>query len=173
MRSGRLLTIALVVTLFAGAGVARGTPTDVFFSEYIEGSSYNKALEIYNGTGAPVDLAGGNYVIQMYFNGSWIDRLTIAPGPTAVADGDVYGHRTRRLPIGDPRSGGPDRRTATNWFNGDDAVVLRKGGASGPIVDVIGEVGFDPGTEWGFGLESTQDNTLRRRGSIEAGIRQR
>ena len=36
-------------------------PTDLFFSEYIEGSSSNKALEIYNGTGAAVDLAGGGY----------------------------------------------------------------------------------------------------------------
>ena len=30
---------------------------DLFFSEYAEGSSYNKYIEIYNGTGAPVDLA--------------------------------------------------------------------------------------------------------------------
>ena len=34
------------------------------------------------------------------------------------------------------------------WYNGDDAVVLRKGGA---VVDVIGQVGFDPGSEWGSG----------------------
>ena len=36
MFSGRkaLLTIALVVTVLGGAGVARGTATDVFFSEY-------------------------------------------------------------------------------------------------------------------------------------------
>ena len=36
-------------------------------------------------------------------------------------------------------------------------------------MDVIGQIGFDPGTEWGTGLESTADNTLRRKGSIEAG----
>ncbi len=33
------------------AALATSQPTDVFFSEYIEGSSNNKALEIYNGVG--------------------------------------------------------------------------------------------------------------------------
>jgi predicted extracellular nuclease len=37
---------------------------DLFFSEYIEGSSNNKALEIYNGTGAAIDLAAAGYVVQ-------------------------------------------------------------------------------------------------------------
>ncbi len=169
MKRGRagLLTIALVVTLFGGAGVARGTPTDVFFSEYIEGSSNNKALEIYNGTGVTVNLASGGYTVQMYFNGSSVNPLNIALTGTALASGDVY--------VLAQASAGPaiiaqaDQTNGSGWFNGDDAVVLRKGGAGGPIVDVIGEVGFDPGTEWGSGFESTQDNTLRRKGSIEAG----
>jgi predicted extracellular nuclease len=169
MTSGRgaLLTIALVVTLFAGAGVARGTPTDVFFSEYIEGSSNNKALEIYNGTGAPVDLAAGNYTVQMFFNGSSINPLNIALTGGAVADGDVY---VLAQSTADPAIlAQADQTNGAGWFNGNDAVVLRKGGTSGPIVDVIGQVGFNPGTEWGSGLVSTADNTLRRKGSIEAG----
>ncbi|HEX8779742.1 MAG TPA: hypothetical protein VF728_01050, partial [Nocardioides sp.] len=41
----------------AGVGPASAAPTELFFSEYIEGSSNNKALEIYNGTGAAVNLA--------------------------------------------------------------------------------------------------------------------
>src|SRR4051812_32688074 len=53
-----------------GAQAAAAAPTDVFFSEYIEGSSNNKALEIFNGTGAPVNLATGGYAIKMYFNGA-------------------------------------------------------------------------------------------------------
>ena len=40
-RRKALLAIALVVTVLGGAGVARGTPTDVIFSEYIEGSIKN------------------------------------------------------------------------------------------------------------------------------------
>ena len=34
---------------------------------------------------------------------------------------------------------------------------------------MIGQIGFDPGTEWGTGLTSTADNTLRRKASVEAG----
>ena len=37
------------------------------------------------------------------------------------------------------------------------------------MLDVIGQTGFDPGTEWGTGLTSTADNTLRRKASVEAG----
>ena len=48
----------------------------------------------------------------------------------------------------------------TLTFNGDDAVVLRRGST---ILDVIGQVGLDPGSEWGSGLTSTADNTIRRK----------
>ena len=36
-------------------------------------------------------------------------------------------------------------------------VALKK---EGLIIDVIGQIGTDPGTEWGSGLTSTADNTL-------------
>ena len=34
-----------------------GVATDLFFSEYAEGSSDNKYLEIFNGTGNDIDLS--------------------------------------------------------------------------------------------------------------------
>ena len=49
---------------------AAAAPTELFFTEYIEGSSNNKALEIYNGTGAAINLATGGYSVQMFFNGN-------------------------------------------------------------------------------------------------------
>jgi predicted extracellular nuclease len=166
-RRGALLTLAAAIVVLGGAGVARGTPTDLFFSEYIEGSSNNKALEIFNGTGATVDLAAGGYTVQMYFNGNPVSTLSIALTGTAVASRDVY--VLAQSSASPPILAQADQTNGAGWFNGDDAVVLRKGGSAGSIVDVIGDVGFDPGTEWGSGLESTQDNTLRRKGSIEAG----
>ena len=54
---------ALLVAFLIGATAARphaSAPTELFFSEYIEGSSNNKALEIYNGTGVSVDLVSCN-----------------------------------------------------------------------------------------------------------------
>ena len=34
------------------------------------------------------------------------------------------------------------------------------------MLDVIGQIGSDPGTEWGAGLTSTADNTLRRNATV-------
>src|SRR6185503_17840818 len=59
-----------------------------------------------------------------------------------------------------------DQTNGAGWFNGDDAVGLRKGMT---VLAVIGQIGADPGTEWGSGLTSTADNTLRRKASVEAG----
>ncbi|MBG1267000.1 ExeM/NucH family extracellular endonuclease [Nostoc sp. WHI] len=138
----------------------------LFFSEYIEGSSNNKALEIYNSTGATIDLTAGNYVVQFYFNGSTTAGLTI-PLTGTVANGDVFvlAQSSASAPI----LAQADQTSGAAWFNGDDAIVLRQGGASGMLLDSIGQIGFDPGTEWGTGLISTADNTLRRNSSITTG----
>ncbi|CAG0978228.1 hypothetical protein ANAEL_01576 [Anaerolineales bacterium] len=138
-------------------------PTELFFSEYIEGSSNNKALEIYNGTGAAINLATGGYNVQMFFNGNPVSTLTINL-TGSVANGDVYvlAQSSANATI----LAQADQTNGSGWFNGDDAVVLRKGTV---VIDVLGQVGFDPGTEWGTGLISTADNTLRRAATICAG----
>jgi hypothetical protein len=150
--------------LFLLAAVpAAAQPGELFISEYIEGSSNNKAIEIYNGTGAAISLAAGGYNIQMFFNGNAVSTLTINLTGT-VAAGDVYviAHSSATAAI----LAQADQTNGSGWFNGDDAVVLRKGTA---IIDVIGQIGFDPGTEWGTGLASTADNTLRRQALVCAG----
>jgi predicted extracellular nuclease len=154
---------AFLFVLAAGAVPAQAQPTELFFSEYIEGSSNNKALEIFNGTGACVDLGAAGYNVQMYFNGSASAGLTINLLGT-VATGGVFvlaqsSANATILAVADQTNG-------SGWFNGDDAVVLRRGTT---IIDVIGQIGFDPGTEWGSGLTSTADNTLRRKGSVLQG----
>ena len=60
----------------------------LFFSEYAEGSSYNKYLEIYNGTGASVTLT--NYQIAQSTNGSGWQYYHIFPSGSSIADGDVW-----------------------------------------------------------------------------------
>ncbi|MBD2357324.1 ExeM/NucH family extracellular endonuclease [Tolypothrix sp. FACHB-123] len=138
----------------------------LFFSEYIEGSSNNKALEIFNGTGAVIDLAAGNYVVQFYFNGNLNAGLTINLTGT-IAPGDVFvlAQSSANATI----LAQADQTNGAGWFNGDDAIVLRQGGANGAIIDSIGQIGFDPGAEWGTNLTSTADNTLRRKTNITTG----
>jgi uncharacterized protein len=156
-----LLVGALVLLL--GVQHAQSAPTELFISEYIEGSSNNKALEIYNGTGAPVNLASEGYNVQMFFNGGTTAGLTINLTGT-VANGDVY--VLAQSSAGAAILAQADQTNGAGWFNGDDAVVLGHGTTT---IDVVGQIGTDPGTEWGTGLTSTLDNTLRRKPTVQAG----
>jgi predicted extracellular nuclease len=154
----------LVATLLTVTGSQpRAAATELFFSEYVEGTSNNKALEIYNATGVALDLAAESYNVQMFFNGNPVSTLTINL-TGVVADGDVYvlAHASAGAAI----LAEANQTNGAGWYNGDDAVVLRKGTT---IVDAIGQVGFDPGTEWGSALTSTADNTLRRKPAVCAG----
>ena len=56
----------------SGRGRVSRDAIDLFFSEYAEGSSNNKYLEIYNGTGADVDLS--NYSLSSCSNGCDTDN---------------------------------------------------------------------------------------------------
>jgi len=138
-------------------------PADLFFSEYIEGDSNNKALEIYNNTGSPVDLATKSYNIKMYMNGNSSPGLTINLTGT-VGNNDVYvlAHSSASPTI----LAVADQVNGASWYNGNDTVALYEGSN---LIDVIGQIGFDPGTEWGTGDTSTADNTLVRKCEITQG----
>jgi len=160
----RDLTGLVVLTHLCGVLVALAPPAELFFSEYVEGSSYNKAIEICNGSGEAVDLGGGMYNVQIFYNGALTPGATIwLTGTVAASDVYVLGHvsasATGILSQADQLSGNVS-------FNGNDAVVLRKNDV---FIDVIGQIGLDPGTEWGISLTSTANNTLRRKMSITAG----
>lgn len=157
-----LSLVAAVLAVPTGRADA-AVATELFFSEYVEGSSNNKALEVFNGTDQAIDLVAGDYDVQMFFNGNPVAGSTIDLTGT-VASGDVFvlAHASAAPTI----LGAADQTNGSGWFNGDDAVVLRRGGV---VVDSIGQVGVDPGSEWGSGLTSTADNTLRRMASVTAG----
>src|SRR5690606_32153386 len=110
-----LFALLCLTALLGAARPAQAQATELFFSEYIEGSSNNKALEIYNGTGAPVDLAAGGYSVQVFFNGSASSGLTVDLTGT-VADGDVYvvAHASADPAI----QAQADQTNGAGWFNG-------------------------------------------------------
>ena len=137
--------------------------SDLYFSEYVEGSSNNKAIEIYNPTGQAVDLSA--YKVTQYNNGSASVSSTLAlsgalqPGATYV-----IANANAATAILDKAQFKTTSQVMT--YNGDDALALVKGTTN---LDVLGQIGVDPGTEWGSGLTSTADNTLRRKASVTAG----
>jgi hypothetical protein len=141
--------------------------TEAFFSEYVEGSSNNKGVEIYNPTGATIDLVAGNYVVATYHNGNGnLNNPTTTNALNgSISSGDVFllAHSSAAF------SGIADQTFGGGWFNGDDAVVLWKGGVGATIIDVIGKVGEDPGSQWGSGNASTANNTIRRKSTINVG----
>ncbi len=133
--------------------------TDLFISEYIEGSSNNKAIEIYNGTGQSVNLS--DYSVKLFANGSETATNThtftggvLAHGQTVVL---VHGSAAAAFKV----LGSIDSLVAN--FNGDDAIGLYK---KEVLIDVFGVIGNDPGTAWTWEGGSTVDRTLVRKASI-------
>ncbi|MBD1379914.1 5'-nucleotidase C-terminal domain-containing protein [Metabacillus arenae] len=126
---------------------------DLFFSEYIEGSSNNKAIEIYNVTGKPVDLNG--YVIELYSNGKTEAGSTLELQGT-LENNDVYviAHAQANETI----AGQADTKSGVANFNGDDALVLKK---NNQVIDTIHTVGSNE--------EIIKDLTLVRKSSILKG----
>ena len=159
--------LAVAVPVVLTPPPASAAPTELFFSEYIEGSSNNKAVEIYNGTGVAVDLSGGGYVVQVYANGAAAPTSTISLlGSVVSGDVRVLANTASSAAI----LAQADQTSGSLNHNGNDTVVLRKGGATGAILDVFGQVGVDPGAAWGAGTATTTVNsTLRRKTAVQAG----
>lgn len=135
----------------------------LFFSQYIEGSSNNKALEIVNLTGSDVVLTD-NYSVEIYFNGSSSAGRNIALNGT-VSNRDVFVVANSNSAPGILAE--TDQTTGSLTFNGNDAIILR--GPDNTILDVIGRVGENPGSEWGTGDTSTANNTLLRNTNTRVG----
>jgi predicted extracellular nuclease len=132
------------------------TPSDLIISEYVEGSSTNKALELYNPTGAALDLSG--YALRVYFNGN--TTFTNFPLSGSVPAGGTFVFADNLL------ASYAQQTTSAGLWNGDDTIVLVHGT---DVVDSFGQIGTDPGTAWGTGLTSTVDHTLRRKSSVVVG----
>lgn len=139
--------------------------TDLFFSEYVEGTSTNKYVEIFNGTGANVDLS--NYRVRLYSNGSNTASGTANDVQLSgtLANGGTVVLRNSGASI----YSGTATVVASVNFNGNDAVALYKI-STASNVDIIGRIGQDPGSAWTSGSLSTMDQTLVRKASVISGV---
>ena len=188
-----LPAFALLLSTFSFAQLT--DCNDLFISEYVEGWSNNKALEIYNPTDEAIDLSA--YMVIRYSNGSTSASAANAIQLTGtVAAGDVHVGVLEKLdengegqeaPIWDSLQVKadafycPEYNTSNAWyFNGNDALVLAKGSVNdinnAMLVDIFGKIGEDPGVAWtsdfpytGAGLEVTKDHSMIRKSSILRG----
>lgn len=163
-----LVTASLTAVAYSAPATSTPTvvPTDLIISEYVEGSSTNKALELFNGTDEPINLE--KYVVEVSFNG----RTTatglalagvVAPGETYLVGTASEGSAlAERLDWQLPES--------ANLWNGNDTIVLTAGETPNRVpVDSFGQRGVDPGPAWGEGETSTQNRTLRRQATVCVG----
>jgi predicted extracellular nuclease len=180
-----LLFLSVIATTFLNAQIV--DCNELFFSEYIEGWSQNKAIEVYNPTNATVDLS--DYRIERYSNGatnSSAGGITTLSGMLASGDAFVLTNgesdTTSTFGFCDPillamaDFAEPNGSYPTPMhMNGNDAMVLTKNGL---IIDVIGKVGEDPSSgAWtadaasGFTLGTwwTANHTLIRKSTVLKG----
>jgi len=147
----------------------QGVANTVFFSEWAEGTSYNKYIEIYNGTGEEIDLS--TYKISSCSNGcdtegEWdYPNQVIFDAGTMVAAGDVFvlAHPSADQSILDQA----DNTSFTYMSNGNDAVGLVST-ATGFIVDLIGDMSNSPPDAWDVAgtPSATNEQTIVRKPSV-------
>ncbi len=177
-----LLSFAIAASTFTLN--AQSFCTELFFSEMVEGSGNNKAMEIYNPTQAPVNLS--NYRIVRYSNGSTIgaDSFALAGTLAALDVWVVANGQTTTAPnspacdtvlqnMADQLGGAyPDPQ----YQNGDDAICLVRVSPYA-IIDIYGKIGEDPGQSWSDvfpytdaqGAWWTKDHTLVRKSVVTGG----
>jgi|GEM_PF-5988706 len=145
--------------------------SDLFISEYVEGSSNNKYIELYNPTSSTITLRDATrsyYRLAQYNNGSSTATSYLFPVNASIAPYGVYvvAHPSATLPL----QSGPDH-TVSITFNGNDVVALQKttDGSTYNSIDVLGEIGVDPGSAWTAGGITTVDKTLVRKPTVVLG----
>jgi endonuclease I/chitodextrinase len=130
------------------------TPTisELYLSEYLEGSSNNKALEITNKTGVSVSLSGYSIKKQTNGAGSWSTGLNLS-GTLANNGKFVIVNSSISSACYSTTTANISTAVGEVTFNGNDAVGLFKNGV---LIDVIGV--FNGGT-----ANFSADETLRRK----------
>ncbi|GAA0790819.1 MULTISPECIES: endonuclease [Pseudomonadati] len=149
-----------------GACSSEATPGLLLLTEYIEGSSNNKAIEISNVGGSAIDLDANVYKLTLFGNGADASN----PGNSETLTGTLDPGKSLVF----HNSGAADafkvgNASTVTFFNGDDALVLTKDDV---VIDRFGKRGEDPGSAWTDPNDanfSTANKTLRRKASVTAG----
>ncbi|MBL0763945.1 endonuclease [Marivirga atlantica] len=130
----------------------RGNASDLFISEYIEGSSYNKGIELANFTGSDVNLSSYSLMKSTNGSGSWGSEYSLS-GDLSSGEVFVIVHSSADAAM----QAQADISTGSGivTFNGNDAIGLFKNGA---LIDLLG----NPNDAVNF----AQDITLVRKSTV-------
>lgn len=183
MKKFLLLCTAACASLFSQAQNC----SDIFISEYLEGTHNNKAIELYNPTANAI-LLDGQYSMGRDRDGAGNPMLMPITGLI-----QPYSTRVFVLDKRDPNGTGNEtpifadlqakadtfvnpvyvQNNSPMYFNGDDAFALVKNGNT--LLDVVGKIGEDPGEGWfvpgdPFTRWWTVDNTLIRKSTVQHGV---
>lgn len=146
---------------------------DLFISEYTTAGTYDRAIEIYNGTGR--DICLGDYSIKYYLNGSTELNTNLSSLDT-IKPNQCYVVMEYFKDINVSNEGVfyKDLNLIGYVFNGDDAIALMK---NGEYVDIFGCLGELPSGSYGWCYPATSPTirtkgaTLRRKSNVSKGIK--
>ncbi|MBL6657415.1 MAG: lamin tail domain-containing protein [Flavobacteriales bacterium] len=179
-----------VASLFSFSLIAQDC-SEIFISEYVEGSSNNKAIEIYNPTSSAVDL--GAYKVVRYANGNGnidgsggSDEMTLSGSLSPYSTWIITNSDTNstnefgyiEIELYNMADQLAPEYPSPLYMNGNDAIGLIKNGV---LVDLIGKISEDPGDAWtddvtaGFtdangGAWWTKNHTLVRKRTVKKGV---
>ena len=157
-------TLVLAITTLNVFAQNPSPCSELFFSEYIEGNSFNKVIEIYNPSSVSKDLS--NYKLLLFSNGNDTANATVTLSGILPS--------TETFVVCHPQADSivltmADYNSPVINFNGNDAFALYNI-ITGDTIDRIGVIGFDPGiTGWTVDTGYTQNNTLVRKASVNNG----
>ena len=139
-----------------------GLCDDLIISEYIEGESHNKAIELFNPSGVEIDLTP--YTMELYNNGATEPNQeldlegTMLPGDTYVIGNSQATPALQNM---------SDITSQLTWYNGNDALVLSKNGVAIDIMGVVGQSSDDAWTVSSGGAMA--EHTLVRKPNVGHG----
>ena len=143
--------------IVGGGGVDPEPSTgELFISEYVEGSSYNKYIEIYNPTSQSIDLSSYVLKLEQDGKGTWTKEATLS-GSLASKSVIIYKNSQATAYTGEAIV----NNDVIN-FNGNDPVGLFK---NGELIDLFGASSETPGQAV---ADFAKDKTFRRKATVKA-----
>ena len=143
--------------IVGGGGVDPEPSTgELFISEYVEGSSYNKYIEIYNPTSQSIDLSSYVLKLEQDGKGTWTKEATLS-GSLASKSVIIYKNSQATAYTGEAIV----NNDVIN-FNGNDPVGLFK---NGELIDLFGASSETPGQAV---ADFAKDKTSRRKATVKA-----